>query len=168
MDDVSEALVESGFEEAAQLSRCPELGNRVEVLECRGECVGQAPYRAWLELLVLRIEIQVVNAPSEVSRNIQLALDERLVDDHFGGYVGQFGLTPRLDLPAHGLEIPLHPIHTDGDRVDERERLRVLRKHRREVPAERHVRTNEHAISAGEGQAHRLIVRIAEPNREPS
>src|SRR5205823_12729392 len=55
IDEVSEVLVESGLKEAAELGRCPELGNRVEVLECRRECVGQAPNRAWLELLVLRI-----------------------------------------------------------------------------------------------------------------
>jgi len=28
-----------------------------------------------------------------------------------------------LDLFSHGLEIPLHPTHTDRDRIDERERL---------------------------------------------
>jgi hypothetical protein len=77
-----------------------------------------------------------VHPLSEVSRNIQFALDERLVDDHFGGHVGQFGLTPRFDLPAHGLEVTLHPVHADGDRIDKGERLRVLGKHRGELTTE--------------------------------
>jgi hypothetical protein len=73
-----------------------------------------------------------VDPPSEVSRNIQFALDERLVDDHFGGYVGEFGLTPRFDLPTHRLEVPLHPVHSYGDCIDKGKRLRVLGKHRGE------------------------------------
>lgn len=37
----------------------------------------------------------------------------------------------RVALPAHGLEIPLHPIHSDRSAVNQEERFRVFGKHRR-------------------------------------
>ena len=38
------------------------------------------------------------------------------------------GMSPSLDLPLHGLKVSLHAIHADRDRLDERERLRMLGK----------------------------------------
>jgi hypothetical protein len=37
---------------------------------------------------------------------------------------------PCLQLFAHRVEVPLHPIYSDRDAVDQRERLRVLSKYR--------------------------------------
>ena len=62
--------------------------------------------------------------------SLQFALDESLVDGHLRSYIGQFTLPPRFHLPSHTLEVPLHPIHTDGNAVDEGERHRVLGQHR--------------------------------------
>src|SRR5579872_880772 len=83
----SEILVEAGFEKAPELGCCPELRNRVQVFECGRECVRQAPDGTRFELVVLRVEIQIVHTTREVPRNLQFAFDERLVDDHLGGDV---------------------------------------------------------------------------------
>jgi hypothetical protein len=65
--------------------------------------------------------------------NLQFALNEGLIDDHLCGDVGQFRLPPDFDLLAHRLEIPLHPVHADRNRVDQREGLRMFCEHRRKV-----------------------------------
>src|ERR1035437_3477661 len=46
--------------------------------------------------------------------------------------IGEFESLPRFHLLAHRLEVPLHAVHPDCDAVNERERLRVLGKNRRE------------------------------------
>ena len=74
--------------------------------------------RTRLELVILRLEIQIVHTTHEVPGNLQFALDERLIDDHLCSDVGQFRLPPELDLLAHRLEIPLHPVQADRDRSD--------------------------------------------------
>src|SRR5579864_3092037 len=57
---------------------------------------------------------------------------QSVLDDDLGRDVRQFPSRPRLHLLTHGLEIALHPIDTYRDAIDERERLRVFRKHRSE------------------------------------
>jgi len=69
-----------GFEESPEPRGCPELRNRIEFFECRGERVRQAPHGSGLELLVLRIEIEFVHPPCQVSRNLQISFDECPVD----------------------------------------------------------------------------------------
>src|SRR5216684_5707797 len=71
------------LEKRRELRRCPELRDRVEVLERACERVGQAPHCSWSELLDPRVEICVVNAPGQVFRGVELALHERPVDDQF-------------------------------------------------------------------------------------
>ena len=63
--------------------------------------------------------------------SFQLAFDKSLVDDHLRGNIGQPTSPPGFHLLPHRLEVPLHPINANRDAVDERERLGVLRKHRR-------------------------------------
>src|SRR5713226_2250090 len=51
-----------GFKKTSQFRRCPELWDRIEFLERRSECVRQAPHVSGLELLVLRIEVELVHS----------------------------------------------------------------------------------------------------------
>src|SRR5689334_7121365 len=70
------------LQEAAQLGCRLEFRNRLQFLERRRERIGQAPQRPGLEFFVLRIEIEIVDPPCQVLWHIELALDERLIDDH--------------------------------------------------------------------------------------
>jgi len=69
------------------------------------------------------LEVQVVYGPRKMFRSFQLALDERLVDDHLGCYVCQFTSLPCFDLLSHRLEVALHAIDTPRNAIDQRERL---------------------------------------------
>jgi hypothetical protein len=80
-----------------------------------------------------------MHGAGKVLWSFELALDERLVDDHLDSDVRQLAALPRFDLSSHRLEVSLHSINTHGDAVDERERLRVFREHRNEVSGKRHV-----------------------------
>ena len=60
------------------------------------------------------------------------AFHERFVDHHLGGDIREFTTLPGLDLLAHRPEVPLHPVNTDRNAVDQRERFRVFGEHRRE------------------------------------
>jgi len=81
------------------------------------------------EFLILWLEIQVMHRPGKVFGSFQSSLHERFVDDNLGRDIGQFATLPGLNLLAHRLEVPLHPINANRDAVDERERLRVFREH---------------------------------------
>ena len=70
-------------------------------------------------------------------RSFESAFDERLVDDYFRCDIRQLTSLPRVHLLAHGLEVALHSIHPDRNAIDQRERLRVFRDHRR-----KHARDN--------------------------
>src|SRR5437899_6170394 len=128
----SEGVRDSSLEELAQLSCGLELWNGIEFLECGSERIRKTPDRSRPEILVLRFEVEVMDAPGEMFRRFQFALDERLVDDHLCGDVREFTSLPGLDLLSHRLKVSLHAIHSDRDTVDERERLRVFREHRGE------------------------------------
>jgi hypothetical protein len=69
-----------GFKKSFQFCRRSELRDRIEFLESRGKCVRQAPHGSGLQLLVLRIEVEFVNPPRQMPRNLQISLDERPVD----------------------------------------------------------------------------------------
>src|SRR5437879_7512337 len=117
----SEGLRESSLEELAQLSCGLELWNGIEFLECGSERIRKTPDRSRPEILVLRFEVEVMDAPGEMFRRFQFALDERLVDDHLGGDIGQFASLPRLHLLSHWLEVALHSVYANRDAINERE-----------------------------------------------
>ena|SRR5205085_3140963 len=56
------------FEEVPQLGRDLELSDGLQLLERRGEGVREAPERAWLELIHLRVEVVAVNVRQQVAR----------------------------------------------------------------------------------------------------
>jgi len=114
-----ERLGESSLQKFAELRRSLELWNGIQLLECRGERIGETPDRTWPKLLVLRLEVEVMHATGQVFGSFQLALNERLVDDHLGGDVSKFTSLPELHLFSHRLEVSLHAIDTDRDAVDE-------------------------------------------------
>jgi hypothetical protein len=70
-----------------------------------------------------------MNVAGEMFGNIQLALDERPVDDQFRGFVWNPRCFPSLDLLLHRFEVPLNPIDSDGEYVDEAQVLGVLGEH---------------------------------------
>ncbi len=73
-----------------------------------------------------------MNAAGEMFGNIQLALDEGAVDDQFCGFVWNPRCFPSLDLLLHRFEVPLNPIYSDREHIDEAEVFGVLRQHRSE------------------------------------
>src|SRR5207253_9804227 len=89
-----------------------------------------------------------------------------LVDHDVCANIGEFASLPCLYLLPHRLEVPLHPVHTYCDAVDERKRFRVLGKHGCKVSRERHIRAHEHTIPAGHRQTHALVMRVAQSDRE--
>jgi len=121
-----------GFQERSQLRRCFELRNRLQFLEGRSEGVRQAPHRARLKILVLRIEVEVVNDTCEMLRRLQIAFDEGAVDDELRGRRRELLLSPLLRLSAHGLEVALHAVDANRQTILQGEVLRVLGQHRRE------------------------------------
>jgi hypothetical protein len=74
-----------------------------------------------------------MHSPRQVPWNLKLAFDEGLVDDHLGRDRAQLRLAPGLYLMPHGLEVPLHPVHTDRDGVYKRKALRVFGQDRLKV-----------------------------------
>src|SRR5712692_2814977 len=82
-----ERLREPGFQEFAQLGRSLELWNRIQFLERGSERIGEAPNGSRSQLLVLRLEVEVVHGVGQVVRSFQLAFHERLVDDRQGGHL---------------------------------------------------------------------------------
>jgi hypothetical protein len=128
----SERLRESGLQEFAQLRSGPELWDGFEFLECGGEHVRETPDCARCKLLVLGLEVKIMHRAGKMFGGFQPALDESFVDDHLRRDIRQFTSLPGLHLFSHRFEVPLHPVNTDRDAIDERERLRVLGEHRRE------------------------------------
>src|SRR6516165_11423174 len=120
-----EAPLETGIEKAPQFRRSAKLRDGIKIFESRCERIGQAPDRSRLELGILRREVQVVHLPRQAPRDLKLAFDEGLVDDHLGRDRAQLRLAPRFYLLPHGLEVPL-PVHTDRDGVYKRKALRVF------------------------------------------
>src|ERR1700685_1110505 len=102
----------------------------------------------------------------EVFGSLESALDECLVNDHLGGDVRQLTSLPRFHLLSHELKVSLHSINANRNAVDERERLRMFRKHWGEIACECHVGAYEHAIATGHRQTHALIVGVTQADGE--
>src|SRR6516165_1987221 len=90
-----------------------------------------------------------MHSPRQVPWNLKLAFDEGLVDDHLGRDRAQLRLAPGLYLLPHGLEVPLHPIHTDRDGVYKRKAFRVFGQDRLKVTTERHIAANRDLVLWG-------------------
>ena len=72
----------SGNPETLPASPSLESRNRLEFLEGRREGVRQTPNGSRPELLVLRLEIQVMYGPCKMLWSFESALDERLVNHY--------------------------------------------------------------------------------------
>jgi len=120
------------LQKAGQSRRGLVLRNWIQFLKRAGECVREAPHGSRLELLVHRLEIQVMDPSRQVLREALLTLDECLVDQQFGRSIGQLPRLPFLDLPLQRPEIPLHPINSDGKAVFQQEILGMFGQHWRE------------------------------------
>lgn len=68
----------------------------------------------------------------------QLAVDERRVEDQLCRVVGDLRLPPQFNLALQRLEVPLNPIHSDRERINEIEALCVFGEHRREHATSSH------------------------------
>jgi len=75
---------------------------------------------------------QIDACASKVFWWIKSPLDERFVDHNLGCDIREFAPLPRLHLFPHGFKVALHPIDAGRDAIDQRERFRVLGKHRRQ------------------------------------
>jgi hypothetical protein len=75
--------------------------------------------------------VQAVHFGQKASRCLQFAIDKRLIQNQLGTLVGDLRTSPLLDLPLHGLEVPLDSVHAHGKRVDQVEALAVLGEYRR-------------------------------------
>ena len=117
-------------------------------------CCG-LKYRSWTGL-------------RQVLRHLQLGFDERPVDDQLCRDVGELRLPPQFDLLAHAVEIPLHLVHADRQRVLQREVLGVLGEHRLKVAGERHILADEHPVAYGHGQAHGFVVGVPDADGKPA
>ena len=81
--------------------------------------------------------------------------------------VGELAIAPAINCLHHRLEVALHDIHADRNRVLQREVLAVLCQNRREIPRERKVFADEHSIANGYGEPERFVMGIPEAQREP-
>src|ERR1035441_1574093 len=69
-----------GLQKSRQLRGRLVLRNWFQFFERTGEGVGQAPHGSRLELLMHRLEVQIMHSPREVFGKPSLLLDECLVD----------------------------------------------------------------------------------------
>jgi hypothetical protein len=70
-----ERLGEPDFQELSELGCCPELRDGIQFFECRRERIGKTPDGSRPELLVFRLEVEVVYGASQVLGCLQFALD---------------------------------------------------------------------------------------------
>jgi hypothetical protein len=153
-------------EEFAELGCGLELRDRLQVLERGRESIVEAPDRTGSELLVLGVEVEFVNPPGEMPRCVEIALNECFVDDELRIAIRELGLSPSLDVGAHGFEVPLHPVNADCEGVGDDEVLRVLVEDGGEVAVESEIIADENSEADGHGKPHGLIVRIADAEGE--
>jgi hypothetical protein len=113
-------------EKGAQLGRWLELRHRIELLEGAGEGVRQAPHGPGRELRILRLEIQPVDLGQQAPGRFQFAVDEGRVEDQLCGVVGDLRLPPRLNLALQRLEVPLNPVDSKRERINQVETLVCL------------------------------------------
>ena len=93
-----ERLREPSLEEFTEFRCRLKLRNRIQFLEGRSERVGETPDCTRLELVVLRLEVQIAHRPSKVLRSFQPSLDKRFADDHLRRDVRQFTFMPGFHL----------------------------------------------------------------------
>ncbi len=75
---------------------------------------------------MLRLEIEPVDFRQQTPGSVQGAVDERVVEDQFGALVGDLRLPLQLHLALQRLKVPLNPVNTDRERVDQVEALGVF------------------------------------------
>jgi len=73
-----------------------------------------------------------VDVRQETAGRLQLSFNKSRVEDQLRSGIGDLRLTPALDLALHRLEVPLNPVHSDRERIDQVEALAVLGQDRRE------------------------------------
>jgi len=56
---------------------------------------------------------------------LPVRLDKRLIQNQLGSLIRKLRLPPVFDLPLQRLEVPLDPIHTNGQSIDQIEALAV-------------------------------------------
>jgi hypothetical protein len=123
---------ESPNQETFPVSRSHlNCGMRSSSLNAEGS-VRETPDRSWPKFIILRFEVEVMHSSGQVFRTFQFAHDKSFVDDHLGGYIRQFTSLPPFRLFSHRLEVVLNSVDPNRDAINQRERLRVFRKHRSE------------------------------------
>ena len=78
------------------------------------------------------MEVEVMDPPGQVLRDLQFVLDERLLNDQLRHRGGQLPPLPLFNLALERFEIALDSVHADGKRILDREVLGMLREDRRE------------------------------------
>jgi hypothetical protein len=73
-----------------------------------------------------------VDIGKQTSGRFQLAINERRVEDQPRCIVADLRLPPQFNLALQRLEIPLDPVDSNRDRINQVETLGVFGKHRRE------------------------------------
>ena len=64
--------------------------------------------------------------------SFQLAVNKRRIEDQLRRLVGDLRLPPQLNLPLKRLEVPLNPVRSNRERINQVEALGVLGQDRRE------------------------------------
>ena len=113
-----------------------------------------------------RLEVIPMHCDHKARWRLQLSVNEGTIDDELCRYVRDLRFLPLLHLPLHGLEVPLHPVHTDAKTVLQWEVLRMLRQHWREVSVEHHVFADSDSQACGNGEPEGLVVTVANSDRE--
>ena len=80
----------------------------------------------------MRLEIEPVDLGQQAPGSFQLAVNKRRIEDQLRCLVSDLRLPPRLNLPLQRLEVPLNPVHSDRERINQVETLGVLGQDRRE------------------------------------
>ena len=114
------------MQKSGQLRCCLVLRNRRQFLERAGEGIRQAPHRPGLELLMRGLKVQIMDPPCQVLGKACLFLDECLVDQQLRRSRGQLHRPPLLYLLLQRSEVPLHPVHPNGQAVPQRKVLGML------------------------------------------
>jgi hypothetical protein len=73
-----------------------------------------------------------VDVRQETAGRLQLSFNKSRVEDQLRSGIGDLRLTSALDLALHRLEVPLNPVHSDRECIDQVEALAVLGQDRRE------------------------------------
>src|SRR5665213_4584872 len=109
-----------------------------------------------------RIEVQVVNAPVEVVRNVEPSLNESFLNEELRRDIRELPLAPPFDAFDHGLEVPLHVVDAARKSPRELKILRVLGEQRLKIASEGHVVADEDPVANGERKLHRFVMGVAD------